>query len=307
MTDSHATATATRADPASGSKHTPPPGLDRPRRFRPRLAWELLGCGLHGHELIGTDTAHIRGQDGLLAREYDGLRWHRCDSWLPLPPPQAPTRDTLPPRQEIALPLRGRPLRGRPLRDRFVLRLIALDRIVHFLLIGALAVAVLIFAHGRARLRGSWTRILNRLQGATGGPLSDSHHGLLHDLDRLFTVSTGALNPLRPRAGRLRRDQPHRSDRVVVGQTVGRIPHPRRSAGAGAVEIHELTVRISVLKILTLIINLAVVAYLLYAHRLLGVRGGGKADRAERERDTGWTALERAGLGPVSRPGITEV
>jgi hypothetical protein len=36
------------------------------------------------------------------------------------------------------------------------------------------------------------------------------------------------------------------------------------------------------------------VGYLLYAHRLFGVRGGGRADRAEREADTGWSALRRA-------------
>ena len=59
------------------------------------------------------------------------------------------------------------------------------------------------------------------------------------------------------------------------------------------VEIYELTERISVLKILILILNLAVVAYLLCAHRLFGLRGGGKADQAEKDRDTGWQALER--------------
>ncbi len=36
------------------------------------------------------------------------------------------------------------------------------------------------------------------------------------------------------------------------------------------------------------------VVYLLYAKRLFGFRGGAAADRAERERDTGWQALERS-------------
>ena len=49
-----------------------------------------------------------------------------------------------------------------------------------------------------------------------------------------------------------------------------------------------------------LVINLAVAAYLLYAKRLFGVRGGGRAERAEREADTGWTAIERA--TPKSTP-----
>ena len=45
---------------------------------------------------------------------------------------------------------------------------------------------------------------------------------------------------------------------------------------------------------LAFVINVAVVAYLLHAKRLFGVRGGAAADEAERERDVGWGALERA-------------
>jgi len=47
-----------------------------------------------------------------------------------------------------------------------------------------------------------------------------------------------------------------------------------------------------VLKILALIINLAIVAYLLFAKRLFGIRGGGEAERAELDWDREWEALE---------------
>ena len=59
-------------------------------------------------------------------------------------------------------------------------------------------------------------------------------------------------------------------------------------------EIYELTNRVSALKIVTLILNLAVVAYLLISKRLFGLRGGGKAERAARRADSGWEALERS-------------
>jgi len=66
-------------------------------------------------------------------------------------------------------------------------------------------------------------------------------------------------------------------------------------------EVYELTKSISVLKILAFVINVAIVIYLLYAKRLFGLRGGGKAEEALRERDVGWEALERsappAGVG----------
>jgi hypothetical protein len=50
---------------------------------------------------------------------------------------------------------------------------------------------------------------------------------------------------------------------------------------------------LSPLKFLTFLINVAVVAYLLFAKRLFGIRGGAAEEARERERDVGWAALER--------------
>jgi uncharacterized membrane protein (DUF2068 family) len=273
---------------------TAPPGIEKPRRLRPKLAWELLACSFRGHELLGTDVAMLTADDALVVREYDGLRWHRClrcDSWLPLPPPTDPLLPRMPPRDEIEVPLRGRPL-----RDRFVLRAIAIDRIIHFVLLAALTVGILIFAHDRERLRGSWTRILNRLQSATGGPLSDTHRGVLHDIDRLFTISTGRLLLYAAAIGVYAL--------INLIEAVG-LWNARRWAEYLAVievvvllpiDIHELTIRVSPLKIVALIISIAIVVYLLVAHRLFGIRGGRKVLDAERERDTGWPALERTAV-----------
>jgi hypothetical protein len=166
-----------------------PPGTERPRRFRPKLRYELLGCGLHGHELVGTDVACLRGEDAVVARQdADGLRWYRCvrcDSWLPLPPADPPGRQYLPPREQIELPLRGRAL-----RDRYVLRLIALDRLVHFLVLGVLAAALLLFAQDKATLNGYWLRIVRDLQGGVGGPVRDTSSGIVGELNKLFAANT---------------------------------------------------------------------------------------------------------------------
>lgn len=286
----------TSAPPATESL---PPGTERTRRFRPKLRYELVGCGLHGHELVGTDAAEIRAEDHLVVREADGLRWYRClrcDSWLPLAPPVSPPNRFPPERSEIELPLRGHGL-----RNRFVLRLIALDRVVHFLVLSALAAALLLYATNQGDLRGDWTRILNAIQGGVGGPLSTTpHSGILRDLNNLFSLSTrklylygsifslyAALN-LVEAVGlwRVRRW----AEYLTFAEVVILVP----------VEIYELSLKISYLKILTLVINLAVVAYLVLVHRLLGVRGGAKALASAREQDSGWPALERA--TPVGVP-----
>jgi hypothetical protein len=46
-------------------------------------------------------------------------------------------------------------------------------------------------------------------------------------------------------------------------------------------------------KAIALVVNLAIVTYLLLAKRLFGLRGGAGFERAERRRDVGWEALER--------------
>ncbi|HEX4564338.1 MAG TPA: hypothetical protein VH115_07760, partial [Solirubrobacteraceae bacterium] len=130
----------------------PAPGTQRPQRFRPRLHWELVWCGIYGHELVATDAATLTPDAALYAREdVAGTRWHRClrcDSWLPLPAPPEPARTTPPSREEIELPLRGKPL-----RDLIVLRLIAIDRAFHFVVLTGLGVLVFLFSAYRSTFR----------------------------------------------------------------------------------------------------------------------------------------------------------
>jgi uncharacterized membrane protein (DUF2068 family) len=281
-----------------------PPGTEKPRRFRPKLRYELIGCGLHGHEILGTDAAALRAEDELFARESGGLRWYRCmrcDSWVALTLPDQPARKYLPSREEITLPLRGKPL-----RDRYVLRVIAVDRAVHFLVLGALAAAVFLFAGNRAALDAEFTRILNDLQGGAGGPMTTSNHGIVHDLRTLFAVSITNLYLL----GAAIAAYAGLEGVEAVGLWYGKRWAEYLTFVATIVfipyEIHELIKSVTALKVVALVINLAIAVYLLYAKRLFGLRGGGRVERAEREADTGWTAIERATPRatpqPVSHP-----
>lgn len=112
----------------------------------------------------------------------------RCDAWVALRPPVGPARDYPPGRQETSLPLRGLPL-----RDRYVLRIIAVERLVHFLVFSALAAAIFLFASNKFALNADFTRLLKDIQGGLGGPVNDSNHGVIHDLQRLFAVNVTNL------------------------------------------------------------------------------------------------------------------
>jgi uncharacterized membrane protein (DUF2068 family) len=277
----------------------PAPGVrTEPTRFVPRLHWELLVCGLAGHELIGLDAKMLRPADALFAREMGGVRWHRClrcDSWLPVPRPAAPPRQHPPEREAIELPLRGRPL-----RDKIVLRVIAVDRAFHFVVLGLLGLAILLFASHRESFRARFYRVVTDLQGGVAGS-GRVHHGLLGEIDKAFTLQSSRLHLF--------------AAIILVYAAVEGIEavglwYQRRwaeyltflvTASLLPLEVYEIVTRLSPLKILTFIINVAVVAYLLYAKRLFGIRGGARAEEEIRAADVGWGALERN--APEGAPG----
>jgi uncharacterized membrane protein (DUF2068 family) len=225
-----------------------------------------------------------------MAREMDGVRWHRClrcDSWLPVEAPAEPSRELPPEREEIELPLRGRPL-----RDKIVLRLIAVNRAVHFAVLGALSAFIFLFASHRDQLRDKTFRVIGDLQTGTASGAA-SHHGVLHDIERGFSLESGTL---------LLVGAVLAAYALVEGIEAVGLWYQKRwaeyltflvTASLLPLEVYELTQRLSPLKLLTLIINLAVVLYLLLAKRLFGLRGGVAAEERQREADIGWDALGR--------------
>jgi uncharacterized membrane protein (DUF2068 family) len=268
------------------------PGVrEKPRRFVPRFHWELLVCGVAGHELVGTDARELRPVDAIVAREIDGVRWHRClrcDSWLPLPAPDgaAAARDVPPDRDAIALPLRGRPL-----RDRIVLRLIAVNRALHFVGLALLGIAILLFSANRADLRDVVLRVVTDITGESASG-SGSEHGIAHRIDELFTLRTGRLHLFAAIALIYAAVEGIEAVGLWYGKRWAEYLTLIVTASLLPVEVYELAHHVTPFKLVAFLLNLAVVVYLLFAKRLFGLRGGVAAEEALRERDVGWAALE---------------
>jgi uncharacterized membrane protein (DUF2068 family) len=276
-----------------------PPGARSTRS--PHLHWELLVCGVRGHELAGADAAELRPQDAIFAREdEEGTRWHRClrcDAWLSLSPPAQPTRASPPEREQIELPLRGKPL-----RDKLVLRLIAVDRAFHFLVLAALGVLVLVFAADRRTLQATFYKVMTDLQGGVASQQTHASSGLLHDVDNAFTTSSAHLHLL---------GAVLLAYAAVEGVEAVGLWYQRRWAeyltflvttSLLPLELYEIANHATPFKVLAFIVNVAVVVYLLHAKRLFGLRGGAAADAAESARDLGWGALERSAPPRTVRP-----
>jgi uncharacterized membrane protein (DUF2068 family) len=281
----------------------PAPGTQQPRRRR-HFDWELITCGVRGHVLVGRDAESLREQDAALVRDRGDVRWHRClrcDTWIALPKPAQPAREFPPDRSEIEVPTRGRAL-----HDKITLRLIAVDRAIHFLVLSLLGVGVLVFTSDRAHLRAGFYRVLAALQGGVaGGPVQTSGHvGILHDLDKFFTLRSGTLIEIG--IGLLAYGALEGVEAVGLwyGKRWAEYLTFISTTVLLPLEIYEIANRATVLKVIGFLINVAVVIWLLFRKRLFGIRGGGAADEAERMSDAGWPAIDRA-TPPAARPAET--
>ena len=271
------------------------PAMIRPRRVVPRLHYTLLMCGFRGHEFVGTDAEKLRERDTVFAHDEAGVRWYRClrcDSWLPHSPPTSPTREYPPLQQEIALPLRGRPL-----RDLFVLRAIAVIRAFKGLFLLALAAGIFVFAANSVTLRDTFYRVIAELEGQVVTEIEGRHHGVVGLIEKLLSYDSSQLNIFAAaviayaavnflEAIGLWNDR-RWGEYLTFCAVTAFIP----------LEIYELTLSITVIKIAAVVINIGICAYLLFVKRLFGVRGGYAALMVAHHEEVSWEVLERATPG----------
>jgi len=266
-----------------------------PRTTRPDYRYELLTCAWHGHELVGVHAAEVTYEDALVVREFDGVRWCRClrcDAWLPAAVPEHPTEDRVPARSDIEVPLRG-PV----LRDHYVLRLIALDRAIHVVVLTFLAVAFVTFATHNRALHADYQNIMNALNG--GGAAASRVRGVLGYLRKAFNYTPTHLFVL----AAICMAYACLEGVEAVGLWFSRRWAEYLTFVATSLlipyEIYELTLRLSVLKLVVFVLNVLVAVYLLYAKRLFGLRGGHAAELERKRELSGWTALEASGPEPA--------
>jgi uncharacterized membrane protein (DUF2068 family) len=170
------------------------------------------------------------------------------------------------------------------------------------LLLAALAIIIFVFARHKAMLRRDYFRILDDLQGGAGGPVGGSNHGVFTRVRHFFRITPTHLYEV----GAFVIGYAALEAAEMVGLWFAKRWAEYLTFVATALlipfEVIEIVHNVSVLKVITLIINIAVAVYLLMAKRLCGLRGGGRAEEAERARDSGWEALERSTPGTELTP-----
>lgn len=231
-------------------------------------------CSRRGHVLPAADVARLRPEDGGVGVDLpDGRRLARClrcDSWREVDRPAAPRRQTLPPLSQIAIPRRGRAL-----RDAITLRAIAIERFVHVVIFGLLFGVALLVRLNIGPLRSEAQSILSALQTAAGNSGAGGSHGfIVRELQNLLDLRSGTLNILMFTALAY--------FVVELIEAIG-LWHEKRwaeyltviaTAGLMPFEIVELIHKITVFRVGALVVNLAIVVWLVWRKRLFGLHGG---------------------------------
>jgi uncharacterized membrane protein (DUF2068 family) len=254
-------------------------------RHQKRHLWrphhETLVCAFRGHVLPAAEVKRLRSEDAGLGLDLpDGRRLARClrcDSWVEVEP--EPLAETLPPLEELELPRRGKAL-----RDAIVLRLIAIDRGIHCVLFGALATILILLEVHFGPIRSSAQSLLDALnRGLADTGQDQSRSFLVRELHRFLNLNPRTVVILAGTAV---------AYSVVEGvEAVGLWLEKRwaeyltavATAGFLPFEINELIKSVTVLRIIALVVNLAILAWLLWKKRLFGI-GGGPAQEEEVDR-----------------------
>jgi uncharacterized membrane protein (DUF2068 family) len=247
--------------------------------------WNLNVCGRHGHETFAPDEPELR--ERLRAETPAGEAWRclRCAAYVVGPPKGSGPADDAP---EVP--------RGPLLRDRRIMRLLAAERVIRGLGLLGLAILVFVFRKSRGDLQTSFNSdlpLLRPLADQIGWNIDSSR--IVRGIDSVFSLS----------------------EKTLVWIAIGLIAYAvlQFVEGTGLwlmkrwgeyfavvatsiflpLEIYDLTEKITVLRVLLFLVNLAAVVWLVWSKRLFGVRGGAAAYHAEHHAESLLT-VERAAV-----------
>lgn len=236
---------------------------------------ENLVCAVRGHVTPAGSVAVLAPEDRGFGMDVHPSwrisRCARCDVWIGGPPPTTPERERLGPVEELDLPRRGKPL-----RQAVILRIISVERGVHAVAFAAIVgLAVLLRSHlaGAQSSIRQYLDTLARNEAQTGR--ATNHSIVAREGTAFLHLKSSTLEVLIITAAIYA---------VIEGAEAVGLWYEKRwaeyltalaTAGFLPIEIRELLKKVTVVRAGALVVNVAILVYLVYAKRLFGVRGGG--------------------------------
>jgi uncharacterized membrane protein (DUF2068 family) len=257
------------------------------------IDWDRRHCARKGHITYAPDEPGLR--EKLRAATPVGTVWRclRCGDFVLGEPHGSGPADRAP-----VVP------RGKALRDLFILRFLAIERILRGLLIVVAAWAVWRFSNSQDAVRRLFEDDLTALKPFAAHFHYDLDHSpVVETIRKTFdykksTLHTVAVLMVAYAAIEIVEGfglwwAKRWAEYLTVVATAAFLP----------LEVYELTEKVSYFKIGTLALNALAVLYILLAKRLFGLRGGVEAFEAERRGTSLLEVEEAAGVAPPGHAG----
>jgi uncharacterized membrane protein (DUF2068 family) len=234
------------------------------------MDWSLLGCGASGHVTFAPDEPGLRERLGVGTREGAAWRCLRCGTFVIGEPTTRGPVSSAP-----------RVRREKELRSAFILRVFAVERGLRAIIFGALAVAIWQFSTSRMSIEQAYDNALPELRAFLRQlGFNVNHSKLLGLIQHAFKLTPHTLALLALAAGAYAVIEVVEAVGLWLLKRWGEYFAMIATSVGIPYEIYDLTAKVTVLRLVAFVINVALVVYLVVTKRLFGVRGGKKAYEA---------------------------
>jgi uncharacterized membrane protein (DUF2068 family) len=200
-------------------------------------------------------------------------------------------------------------MRGKALRSRLVMRLLAIERVFRFVLVGVIAYGVWRFSNSEQALRKVFDNDLTVLRPvARHWGFDLDHSSVVDEMRKFFSYKKKDLTIAAIALAGYAVIELIEAIGLWLAKRWGEYFAVVATSLFLPLEIEELVKSQSPFKVATFALNVAAVVYLVVAKRLFGVRGGGKAYEAEGRSEQLLDLEAETGPGGVPRqnPGFTD-
>ena len=234
------------------------------------MDWSLLTCARKGHITYAPDEPSLR--DRLMAPTAADQSWRclRCGLFVLGEPTLAGPASEAP-----------HVRRGKELRGVLILRFFAVERMVRAVIVAAAAAAIWRFRNSTASIEQAFDRELPRLRPIFKQLGYDLDHSKVVELIRhAFTLKPATLGWIAGALAAYAVIEVVEAVGLWLARRWGEYFAMVATSAFLPIEIYELAHKRTFLSVGAFLVNVALVAYLVYAKRLFGARGGGKAYEA---------------------------
>ena len=249
------------------------------------IDWDRRHCARKGHITYAPDEPRLK--EKLHASTAVGTVWRclRCGDFALGEPHGSGPADQAP-----LVP------RGRALRDLFILRFLAVERVLRGLLVILAAWAVWKFSNSQDSVRRLFDNDLTVFRPVARHFGYDLDHSPVVDtIQKTFDYKKSTLQKAAAGLGAYALIEVVEGVGLWFGKRWAEYLAVVATAAFLPIEIYELTEKISYFKIGTLALNIVAVLYILIGKRLFGLRGGHAAFEAERRGESLLEVEEAAG------------